>query len=60
MLNYGETRLIGSPQWSNLSRTYDQARVCYRLPQMRLEMLYASPVKVRLGEFNLQAGDPGE
>ncbi|MBM3746456.1 MAG: hypothetical protein FJW34_11720, partial [Acidobacteria bacterium] len=52
MLNYGETRLIGSPQWSNLSRTYDHARIYYRLPQMQLEMLYVSPVKVVLGGFN--------
>src|SRR4051794_14049675 len=27
MLNYGEGRLIGTPQWGNCSRTYDQARV---------------------------------
>lgn len=52
MLNYGEGRVIGTPQWSNLSRTYDQARVYYRMKRARLEMLYLSPVKIRIGEFN--------
>ena len=26
MINYGETRVIGVPQWTNTSRTYDFAR----------------------------------
>lgn len=52
MLNYGEARLIGSPQWSNLSRTWDHARLYYRLPKARLEALMVSPVKIRIGEFN--------
>ncbi|MEO8373271.1 MAG: alginate export family protein [Candidatus Solibacter sp.] len=52
MLNYGEGRLIGTPQWGNLARTYDQARVYWRSPRMRLEFLAVSPVKVRIGEFN--------
>ena len=26
MLNYGETRVIGVPQWTNTSRTYDYGR----------------------------------
>jgi hypothetical protein len=52
MLNYGEARLIGSPQWSNLARTWDHARLYYRLPKARLEALMLAPVKVRIGEFN--------
>ena len=52
MLNYGEGRLIGTPQWGNLARTYDQARVYWHSPRMRLEFLGVSPVKVRIGEFN--------
>jgi hypothetical protein len=52
MLNYGEARLLGSPQWSNLSRTWDHARLYYRLPKARLEALMVSPVKIRIGEFN--------
>lgn len=52
MLNYGESRLIGTPEWSALSRTYDHARVYYRMGGARFEMLYVSPVKIRIGEFN--------
>jgi hypothetical protein len=52
MLNYGEGRLIGTPQWSNLSRTYDHARLFYATPRARFEFLAVSPVKVRIGEFN--------
>lgn len=52
MLNYGEGRLIGTPQWGNLARTYDQARVHWRFPRIHLEVLVVSPVKIRTGEFN--------
>lgn len=52
MLNYGEGRLIGTPQWGNLARTYDHARLYWRSEGVRVEVLLVSPVKVRIGEFN--------
>ena len=52
MLTYGEGRLIGVPQWSNLARTYDHARIYYRFREARFEVLFLSPVKIRIGEFN--------
>ena len=52
MLDYGETRLIGSPQWSNVSRTYDFGRVAYRTAKARLEVLLVSPVKILSDAFN--------
>ncbi|HEY1339558.1 MAG TPA: alginate export family protein [Bryobacteraceae bacterium] len=52
MLNYGEVRLIGSPQWGNNSRSYDHVRVYYSTRRAHLEALVISPVKVRIGEFN--------
>lgn len=52
MLNYGDSRLIGSPQWSNLSRTFDHARLMYRRRKAQFEILLVSPVKIRIGEFN--------
>jgi hypothetical protein len=55
MLTYGEGRLIGTPQWGNLARTYDHARLFYRLPRARLELLFVSPVKIRPQEFNRPA-----
>ena len=33
MLNYGEGRLIGTPQWGNVARTYDHARIYWRSPR---------------------------
>lgn len=52
MLNYGEARLIGSPQWGNVARTWDHARVYYRTAKWTAEALLVSPVKVRIHEFN--------
>ncbi len=52
MLNYGEARLLGSPQWSNVSRTFDHVRAWYALRRARLEFLAVSPVKVRTDGFN--------
>lgn len=52
MLNYGEGRLIGSPQWGNTARTYDHARVSYATGRGRIEAIFASPVKVRTDDFN--------
>ena len=53
MLNFGESRLIGSPQWSNVSRTFDTGRVYYRADKMRLEALMVSPVKILGDQFNV-------
>jgi hypothetical protein len=52
MLNYGETRVIGTPQWSNTSRTYDYGRIGYSSKKMALEGLMVSPVIVQPDAFN--------
>jgi hypothetical protein len=52
MLNYGEGRLIGSPQWGNTARTYDHARMFYATKNVRVEAMLASTVKVRTDSFN--------
>ena len=52
MLNYGEGRVIGTPQWSNLSRTYDQGRIWYATSRARFEALLVSPVKINLTGFS--------
>lgn len=52
MLYYGEGRLLGSSQWSNLSRTFDQARVGWRSAHAHVEFLVVSPVPIRVGRFN--------
>ena len=52
MLNYGEGRLIGTPQWSNVARTYDNARLSYKTNRAQFEVLMVSPVKIRTEDFN--------
>ena len=52
MLNYGETRVIGSPQWSNVSRTYDFGRGGFSNSRSRLEVLLVSPTVVQPDKFN--------
>ena len=51
-LAYGETRLLATSNWGNVPRGFDGARLYWRLPQGRIEVLWVSPVKVRIGEFN--------
>lgn len=52
MLNYGEGRLIGTPQWSNTSRTYDYARATWMTKWARVDALLVSPIVFRPDEFN--------
>jgi hypothetical protein len=53
MLNFGESRLIGSPQWSNVSRTFDTGQLYYRTEKTQFEILMVSPVKVLSDSFNV-------
>lgn len=50
--SYGEGRLIGTPQWGNVGRTYDQARATWRARWFQADALFVSTVKVRVAEFN--------
>jgi hypothetical protein len=52
MLNYGEGRLIGTPQWSNTSRTYDFASLGWANNGASLELLATSAVKIQSDAFN--------
>jgi len=52
MINYGETRVIGVPQWSNTSRTYDYGRFEFMNKTMTLDALMVSPVIVLPDSFN--------
>jgi hypothetical protein len=52
ILSYGDTRLIGSPQWANLTRSYDMARVQYKRKASVYEVLYFSPVQIKINDFN--------
>ena len=52
-LGEGRGRLIGDSQWTNTSRSYDTARLYYRLPSARLEVLMVSVVKIKADRFNV-------
>lgn len=52
MLDYGETRVIGVPQWSNTSRTYDYGILEYASKKMDLQVLMVSPVIILPDAFN--------
>jgi hypothetical protein len=52
-LGDGRGRLIGDSQWTNTSRSYDTARLYYRLPSARLEVLMVSVVKIKADRFNV-------
>ena len=52
-LGEGRGRLIGDSQWTNTSRSYDTARLYYRLPAARIEVLMVSVVKIKADQFNV-------
>jgi len=52
MLNYGDGRLIGTPQWTNTSRTYDFATLGWAKNGASLEILATSVVKIQPDAFN--------
>lgn len=52
MINYGDTRLIGSPQWAYTARTWDTARLYHVTKKMKLELLALSTIVPRGDRFN--------
>ena len=52
MINYGETRVIGVPQWTNTSRTYDFVRAGVSTSKLSIDALLLSPIIVRPDMFN--------
>jgi Alginate export len=51
-LSFGEERLIGAGNWSNTSRSFDAARLYVSTPSGRLDVLAASLVRTRDGDFD--------
>ena len=52
MLNYGDARLIGSPQWAYTARTWDTARLYHVTKKIKLELLALSTIVPRGDRFN--------
>lgn len=52
VLQYGDERLIGPLDWSNLSRTFDAAKLRYATDRWSLDLFTASVVNVDADGFN--------
>lgn len=52
MINYGDTRLIGSPQWAYTARTWDTARLYHVSKKAKFEFLTLSTIVPRGDRFN--------
>lgn len=52
MIGFGDTRLIGSPQWAYTARTWDTARLYHVSRRARIEFLHISPILPRGDGFN--------
>ena len=51
-LAYGETRLLATSGWGNVPRGFDGVRAYWRSSKGQVELLWMSPVKPRVSEFN--------
>ncbi len=51
-INYGDARLIGSPEWANTTRTWDHARLSWRTAKLNVDGLFLSPVDINVNGFN--------
>jgi hypothetical protein len=45
-LTYGDGRLMASPDWGNVSRTYDSMRVSAYRPGVKMDVFFGAPVDV--------------
>jgi len=51
-MSFGNNRLIGDSWWTNVSRTFDAARVAYQKGRLRVDAFAASVVILRQGVFD--------
>lgn len=57
-LDFGEGRLLADPNWSNVGRTFDAARLTLRQGLLKVDLFTAASVKVNPAGFDLPC--PGE
>jgi len=51
-MRLGAGRLVDSPEWSNVSRSYDAARLALFRPGVRVDFVAGSPVLIDQGRFD--------
>jgi hypothetical protein len=56
-LLYGDGRLIASPDWGNVGRTYDSIRVAGYRPGVRVEAFFGAPVDVTRAFSTAKTGE---
>jgi hypothetical protein len=54
-INFGDQRLVGSSNWSNVARTFDAVRATFRHAGYRLDAFAASVVVLQEGAFDRPA-----
>lgn len=51
-MNYGSQRLLASPDWSNIRRSYDGATVFWHADQVDVDGFWLRPVNNLIDRFN--------
>lgn len=57
-LDFGEGRVLGDPNWSNVGRSFDAVRLSLRRGQLKLDLFSATAVKIDPTQFDQPT--PGE
>jgi hypothetical protein len=56
-LTFGDGRLMASPDWGNVSRTYDSVRVAAVRPGVKVDAFFGAPVDVSLSFSRAKVGE---
>ena len=56
-LTYGDGRLMASPDWGNVSRTYDSVRVVASRPGIKVDAFFGAPVDVTRNFSRAKVGE---
>ena len=51
-MNYGSTRLLASPDWTNIRRSYDGAKIFWHTEQLDIDGFWVRPILNLVDRFN--------
>jgi hypothetical protein len=51
-MNYGSQRLLASPDWTNIRRSYDGAKIFWQTEEVGIDAFWLRPVTNLVGRFN--------
>ena len=52
VLSYGDERLIGATDWNNFGRTFDAAKITYKITGFSVDAFASTPVVITRNNFN--------